>query len=240
MSRSVLLLVGLVAGLALGLMSHDSLAGDDSSCFASNDLEYPEDGATDVPLNPILVTRPFGWDTSHYMDQFEALWDEDGNVVATEVAFVFDRGTCDYAVYRPVHNLEPDTVYEMIYEDSGGTGNTFTTGSSEDLEPPQIVVDEEPAEDFENDYWFAYSANEELVMRTHTELSSMGERGYIQRPDQAAVLNGHLTITFYDRAGNATVVEPVLGGGDDSGCVAAGVGTDRTVGLLDLLLGSLL
>jgi hypothetical protein len=218
-------IVGIAAGLATVLSAGNSAAGDYSDCYISEEITYPRDGDVDVPLNPILVS---GGGFDNYSSDFEALRDENGDLVPTEVAFVYDEGYCDFAVYRPVSNLLPETTYVMVT--SGWGEMIFTTGTNEDHQKPVIDVEDDPLPDCET--CFNYVSNEPLVMASSEFDTGIGVEGSLSSASETGILDGADTTTFYDRAGNMTVVEAFvprrcvpLGNGNDCDCAAVGAGS---------------
>jgi hypothetical protein len=219
------------AALCTGAVSSVCQAGDDSCC-SIGDVAFPLDDATDLPLNPILVGQSYPDSECAGSSTFESLLDEDGFVVATEVAFTYDDGSCSFDVYRPVSNLEPNRTYTMLY--GGLSENTFTTGTDVDSEPLVIEVGEEPFDG--KDYLRSYSSNEELAVMTYWTNAAMGWIGHMERPSQTCTINGYRDTTFYDRAGNSTEVEAWLDRDNDSGCAVAGAGAGGGGRLLGLLV----
>ena len=216
--------------LAALLLSTVCRAGDDSCCYLSSEVEYPKEGMTDVPLNPILVVGECFecWCGT----SFVALQDEDGLEVPTEVAFSYDAGTCEFDVYKPISILEPDATYGLVFGDVGGV-RTFTTGTSEDHDAPVIEVSEESTA--QKDFVYPYVSSEELVMLTF-DTTNMGWSGHIEAAPQSGTVNGYRTTAFYDRAGNKTVVEEWLDSSDEPRCGVVGPGSRERGGLFGVLV----
>lgn len=209
-------------------------AGDDSDCSVSSDANYPKDGATDVPLNPIFVIGSCYLGSGDWCpSSFTRLEDENGNEIATEVAFTFDPGTCEFDVYRPISNLEPNTTYIVFVGESTTDGTTFTTGTSDDHEAPVVEVGDSPIAG--SDQFYPYSSNEELAMMTY-QTTSMGTTGHIEEAPITGELNGYRSTTFYDFSGNSTTVKSFLEWEEDCSCEVVGPRSRRSPDLLGFLV----
>ena len=230
------------------LLSTAAQAGDDSDC-SIGEVAFPQDGATDVPINPVLLgngdsSYDYGtWST------FAGIADEAENEIDTIVDFTYAEGYCDFTIYRPLNDLEPNTTYVIYYGDT--TGNTFVTGDSRDDDPPVITVSDEPVDGNENVY--TYTSDEELAFTTYKESISLGSIGHLQRAEMTGELRADRDTVFYDWAGNNTVVEAWVdtSGGDDtldgddtsgandggdSGCSITGAGAAGNTGWIRLAL----
>lgn len=123
--------------LAMGLLALVGWSTPAEACSCQSDqVTFPADGATQVPLNvqPTYVSRSAQFSG-------ELLLRENVSGQAIESASeVFERGRSNSYLQRlgPATSLLPDTRYEFVRRgsDSEIILATFTTGSVEDLEAP--------------------------------------------------------------------------------------------------------
>lgn len=186
-----------------------ALAGYEIDCMGFIEQDLPHDGATDVPLNPMIVVADL---LSYQDDSMGAdvdLYDPMGNRVSLDHEFL----TTDCVpVYFPESDLEPETEYTLMVSEVEAL--RFVTGVDSDHTSPAFEVGTD-----EDDWgvFVEFTGDDDIVLiatEWDIELGTRGmalpvEDGYVDLSFAGGqVEDGDvLTLTAYDAAGNATAVD---------------------------------
>jgi hypothetical protein len=209
--------------LVVGLLAEEARAGDYSFCECSV-ADSPADGATGVPLNPILMFRALAPDKPNSVDT-PGLHLESGEGVVVPLEEATDITDC-YFISKPIQDLAPETTYQVWAEDRNGELlATFTTGSERDNAAPAVTV----IDDGIDSGRFVFEAEEEVVLVVAECPIDMGIRHVLASPSGGAIelpCDG-IELLLYDASGNADIVNvPEIPDASEScGCHAVGART---------------
>lgn len=210
----------IAASVAIVAFSTTVFAGDHSYCVVTVE-DYPSDGATDVPLNPILMYSDLApadpWESAIEL----RLEREDGMVVELTEPSISE---CHF-IWRPTENLLPETTYEVRARDSvGELLATFTTGTERDDTPPEVTV----VDDGTASGQFVFEADEEVVLVTADCPLDLGRRRVLTSPSDGVIelpCDG-VELHLFDAAGMETnVTIPDVSGSCE--CTTAGARPQR-------------
>ena len=207
-------------------VARQASAGDFRICENQGTVIIPADGSVDVPLNAGIFMQTDGYAPRPVLER------EDGTVVPVEDIETghYYADECFYP-RAPVDLLEPETTYVLRLD--GNVVSTFTTGTEEDNEPPEVTIGDD--QDDRGRFSATWEGSDDFVLVIAQGSYSDGTCDIVAAPSADTIeltlcsfVDGSEDFVVFDHAWNATEVSAISWRVDE-GCACATSG-DRSSG----------